>query len=48
MRLGNLLKLVLTLEVCLLKPKACAQARIKKFQASLLRLGLVYKSEARP
>ena len=48
MRLGNLLKLVLRLEVCLLQAKGLCSGSDIIFPSILLRLGLGNKSEARP
>ena len=48
MRLGNLLKLVLRLELCLLQAKGLCSGSDKIFPTTLLRLGLRNKSEARP
>ena len=48
MRLGNLLKLVLRLELCLLQAKGLCSGSDIIFPSTLLRLGLGNKSEARP
>ena len=48
MRLGNLLKLVLRLDVCLLQAKGLCSGSEIKFQSPLLRLRLGVKYEARP
>ena len=48
MRLGNLSKLVLRLEVCLLEAKGLCSGSDIIFPITLLRLGLGSKSEARP
>ena len=48
MRLGNLLKLVLRLGVCLLQAKSLCSGLEINFQSTLLRLGLGVQSEARP
>ena len=48
MRLGNLLKLVLRLEVCLLQAKGLCSALDIMFPSTLLRLGLGTKSKACP
>ena len=47
-RLGNLLRLVLRLEVCLLQAKGLCSGSDIIFPSTLLRLGLGNKSEARP
>ena len=47
MRLGNLLKLVLRLEVCLLQAKGLCSGSDIMFPSPLIRLGLQNKSEAR-
>ena len=48
MRLGNLFKLVLRLEVCLLQAKGLCSGSDIIFPSTLPRLGLGNKSEARP
>ena len=48
MRLGNLSKLVLRLEVRLLQAKGLCSGSDSIFPSTLLRLGLGNKSEARP
>ena len=47
-RLGNLLRLVLRLEVCLLQAKGLCSGSDIIFPSTLLRLGLGNKSDARP
>ena len=47
-RLGNLLRLVLRLEVCLLQAKGLCSGSDIIFPSTLLRLGLGNKYEARP
>ena len=47
-RLENLLKLVLRLELCLLQAKGLCSGSDIIFPSTLLRLGLGNKSEARP
>ena len=48
MRLGNFLRLVLRLEVCLHQAKGLCSGLDIIFPSTLLRLGLGNKSEARP
>ena len=48
MRLGNLLKLMLRLGVCLLQVESLCSGLEINFQSTLLRLGLGVQSEARP
>ena len=48
MRLGNLLKLVLRIGVCLLQAKGLCSGLEIQFQSTLVRLGLGIKSEACP
>ena len=47
-RLENLLRLVLRLEVCLIQAKGLCSGSEIIFPSTLLRLGLGNKSEARP